>query len=399
MTVPLALTALGVATPLGCGKAATAANLFRGSRDGLVWRDDLVIGREITVGVVQAELPPARPSVSDCRNNRLMQLVLDEIAEPIARSVARFGADRIAVMLGTSTSGIAEGGAAVAHHRRTGAWPPGFAYRQQELGSLAHHAASYLGLTGPAYTIATACSSSAKAFASARRLIRAGVVDAAVVGGADTLCRLSLNGFDVVEALSLSNRCNPFSRNRDGVTIGEGAAAFLLEPGDGPVQLLGIGETSDAYHVSAPEPDGAGAAAAMREALADAGLSPADISYINLHGTGTTLNDPVESLAVTSVFGGMTPASSTKAMTGHLLGAAGACEAAFLWLTLSRADNPEARLPPHLWDGDTMPDAPPLRFVTIGDCLPQGERLAMISNSFAFAGSNAALVFGRGWPA
>jgi 3-oxoacyl-[acyl-carrier-protein] synthase I len=392
----LALTALGLATPLGCGKAATAANLFAGSRAGLVERNDLISGRVVTVGAVDTELPPARPADSDCRNNRLMQLVLDEIAGPVADAVRRFGPDRIAVVLGTSTSGIAEGGAAVELHRRTGVWPDGFTYRQQELGSLARHTAYHLGLTGPAYTVATACSSSAKAFASARRLIRGGLADAAIVGGADTLCRLTLNGFNAIEALSPTT-CNPFSRNRDGITIGEGAAAFLLEPGDGPVQLLGIGETSDAYHASAPSPDGAGAAASMRQALADAGLSPEQICYINLHGTGTALNDAMESQAVAAVFGGTVAASSTKPMTGHMLGAAGACEAAFLWLTLSPAHNPEGLLPPHLWDGVAMPDLPSLNLVAIGNRMAPGERAAMASNSFAFAGSNATLVLGRGW--
>jgi 3-oxoacyl-[acyl-carrier-protein] synthase I len=394
MKQPLALTALGIATPLGCGKAATAANLFAGSRAGLVERDDLVSGRTVTVGAVDAELPPALPAGSDCRNNRLMQFVLAEIAGPVADAIRRFGPDRIAVILGTSTSGIAEGGAAVELHRHTGAWPDGFSYRQQELGNLASHTASHLGLTGPAYTIATACSSSAKAFASARRLIRAGLADAAIVGGADTLCRLTLNGFNAIEALSPTT-CNPFSANRDGITIGEGAAAFLLEPGDGPIRLLGIGESSDAYHASAPSPDGAGAAASMRQALSDAGLSPDEICYINLHGTGTALNDQMESQAVASVFGTELPASSTKPMTGHLLGAAGACEAAFLWLTLSPAFNPEGLLPPHLWDGVTMPELPALNLVAIGDRMPSGQPAAMVSNSFAFAGSNATLVLGR----
>jgi 3-oxoacyl-[acyl-carrier-protein] synthase-1 len=281
-------------------------------------------------------------------------------------------------------------------HRRSGAWPAAFSYRQQELGGLALHAANYLGVTGPAYTVATACSSSAKAFASARRLIHGGLVDAAVVGGADTLCRLTLNGFKSLEALS-PTRCNPFSRNRDGITIGEGAAAFLLQPGDAPVQLLGIGETSDAYHASAPAPDGAGAAAAMRQALDDAGLAADQICYVNLHGTGTTLNDSMESQAVATVFGESVPASSTKPMTGHMLGAAGACEAAFLWLTLSTAYNPERRLPPHLWDGAAMPDLPSLNLVAPGSVLPPAAQVAMLSNSFAFAGSNAALLFGRGW--
>ncbi len=391
----LALTALGVATPLGCGKAQTAANLFAGSQAGLRERNDLLFDRAVTVGVVDAVLPPAHPAGTGCRNNRLMQLVLDEIALPVTEAVRRFGPDRIAVVLGTSTAGIAEGGDAVAVHRRTGAWPDGFSYRQQELGNLAQHAACHLGLTGPAYTVSTACSSSAKAFASARRLIGAGLADAAVVGGADTLSRMTLNGFNAIEALS-PGRCNPFSRNRDGINIGEGAAVFLLLPGDGPVRLLGVGETSDAYHISAPPPDGAAAAAAMRQALADAGLSPDDIGYVNLHGTGTPLNDAMESQAMAAVFGRAVPASSTKPMTGHLLGAAGACEAAFIWLALSPTYNPQGLLPPHLWDGEAMPDLPPLHLVAIGDRLPPGTPAAMLSSSFAFAGSNAVLVLGRG---
>ena len=398
MRQALALTALGIATPLGRGKAANAANLFAGSLSGLVERADLCFGRAVTVGAVEGALPPARPADGDTRNNRLMQLALDEIAEAVGAAMHRFGPERIAVVLGTSTSGIAESIDAVAWHHRAGTWPPGFTYRQQELGALARHAARYLGTAGPAYTIATACSSSAKAFASARRLIRCGAADAAVVGGADTLARLTLNGFNALEALS-PTRCNPFSDNRDGITIGEGAAAFLLEPGGGPVQFLGIGECSDAYHASAPAPDGAGAVAAMRQALGDAGLSPADIAYVNLHGTGTALNDAMESLAVSAMFPDAVPASSTKPMTGHMLGAAGAGEAAFLWLTLNPMFNPDGRLPPHLWDGVPMRDLPRLNLVSPGDRLPAAARMAMLSSSFAFAGSNAAVVLGRGWAA
>jgi 3-oxoacyl-[acyl-carrier-protein] synthase-1 len=205
---------------------------------------------------------------------------------------------------------------------------------------------------------------------------------------------MTLNGFNTIEALS-ATRCNPFSDHRDGITIGEGAAAFLLQPGDDPVRLLGVGETSDAHHISAPTPDGAGAAAAMRQALADAGLSPDDIGYVNLHGTGTPLNDSMESRAMAAVFGRAVCASSTKPMTGHMLGAAGACETAFVWLTLSRVHNPGRLLPPHLWDGAAMPDMPPLNLVAIGDRLPADEPPAMLSNSFGFGGSNATLILGR----
>ncbi len=191
-----------------------------------------------------------------------MQLVLDEIGPEIALAKARFGADRIAVILGTSTSGIAEGEIAFARRQSEGAWPSGFHYRQQELGRLAEGAAAYLGITGPAYTIATACSSSAKVFASARRLIAAGLCDAAIVGGADTLCGTTINGFASLDAMS-RGLCQPFSRNRDGINIGEGASAFLITSEPSDISLLGFGESSDAHHLSAPDPTGAGADAAM----------------------------------------------------------------------------------------------------------------------------------------
>jgi 3-oxoacyl-[acyl-carrier-protein] synthase-1 len=298
--------------------------------------------------------------------------------------------------MGTSTSGIAEGEAAYAMIRRDGAWPADFDYRCIEPGSLGEFVAQALDLRGPAYTVGTACSSSGKTFASARRLMRAGRVDAAVVGGADTLCRMTLGGFAALEATS-RGICSPFSRNRDGINIGEAAAAFLLTDEPSVIQLLGIGESSDAHHISAPDPEGRGALTAMRAALEDANLSPADIAYINLHGTGTPLNDSMEAKAVHALFGATTPCSSTKAMTGHTLGAASACEAAFLWLTLHPDFNPDGRLPPHLWDGQLDPSIPPLAFADLDTRLPNNaDRVAMLSNSFAFGGSNIALVLARG---
>jgi 3-oxoacyl-[acyl-carrier-protein] synthase-1 len=396
VNAPLHLIDCGIVTPLGRGKASVAQALFEGRSDRLVSRDGFIAHRSVVVGAVDDELPalPSSLAAFGSRNNRLMQAALDEIAPAVARTAARYGRDRIAVVLGTSTSGISDGEAAFAVHRRQGSWPQAFDYRRQETGSLAEFAARSLGLTGPAYTVATACSSSAKVFASARRLIRAGLADAAVVGGADTLCRMTVNGFGSLEALSKS-RCNPFSVHRDGITIGEGAAAFLMVPEPGPVRLLGIGETSDAHHATAPDPEGSGAREAMLQALGDAGLMPADIAYINLHGTATPLNDAMESKAVAAVFGGETRCSSTKGMTGHMLGAAGGCEAAFLWLTLNPATNPAGLLPPHLWDGMPDPALPALNLMPIGSRIPPRERLAMLSNSFGFGGSNAALIFER----
>ncbi|HXN86117.1 MAG TPA: beta-ketoacyl-[acyl-carrier-protein] synthase family protein [Candidatus Binataceae bacterium] len=393
----LHLSALGVINPLGRGKREVARNLFAGSREGLVRRCDLIPERAVRVGAVRSDLPevPPRLAYLDSRNNRLALAALQEIDADLKKIISRVGAHRVAVVMGTSTSGIAEGEAALAQRIKNGAWPKDFRYTRQEIGSLGRFVAEYLELEGPAYTIATACSSSAKVFASAQRLIEAGLCDAAIVGGADSLCRMTLNGFDSLDALS-KDYCNPFSRNRDGINIGEGAAMFLMTTEKSAVSLLGVGESSDAYHVSAPHPAGDGAALAMILALKAASLKPGDIDYINLHGTATELNDVMEGLAVSKVFGEQTPCSSTKSMTGHMLGAAGANEAAFLWLTL----NPEfasGTIPPHLWDGEADPTIPPLHLVPPGFRIASRDRGAALSNSFAFGGSNAAVVLGRGW--
>jgi 3-oxoacyl-[acyl-carrier-protein] synthase-1 len=224
----------------------------------------------------------------------------------------------------------------------------------------------------------------------------AGTVDAAVVGGADTLCRMTVGGFAALEAMS-NGLCNPFSRNRDGINIGEAAAVFLMTQEPTPIQLLGVGESSDAHHISAPEPAGRGALSAMRAALSDARLAPHDIGYINLHGTGTALNDSAEGKAIHELFGSEIPCSSTKALIGHTLGAAAACEAAFLWLTLNPKYNPDGRLPPHIWDGEADPSIPPLTLADFSQRLPSGvNSTALLSNSFGFGGSNIALVLARG---
>ncbi|WP_431855364.1 beta-ketoacyl-ACP synthase [Azospirillum sp.] len=390
------LAAMGLASPIGTGAADVAAALFAGTRAGLRPRSDLISGHSVPVGSVDAPLPPVPAGLEtyDCRNNRLLLLALEQVRDAVEAAAKRHGRHRVAVVMGTSTSGMAEAEAGFAAMRRDGAWSGPFHYDQLATGGPAEFAARALGLTGPAYTVATACSSSGKVFASARRLIRAGLCNAALVGGADTLCGTTVGGFSALEAVS-AGLCNPFSANRDGINIGEAAAVFLLTAEDAPVRLLGVGESSDAHHVSAPDPEGRGALAAMRAALADAGLAPGDIAYVNLHGTATALNDSMEGKAVHALFGAGTPCSSTKAMTGHTLGAAGACEAAFLWLALNPAHNPDGLLPPHLWDGVADPEIPPLNLIAPGAALPPG-RAAMLSNSFAFGGSNVALVLGRG---
>lgn len=361
----------GIVSPLGTGKAANAAALFSG-KSGITKDGNFYTGR------VKAELKPTMPEL-DCRNNRVVQLACQEIKA----SVAKYDPSRIAVIMGTSTSGISDAENIYAEFLKTGKWPNHYHYKQDEVSNLSTFVAKYFGTTGPAYTLATACSSSAKVFASARRLIEGGFADAAIVGGCDTLCKMTLNGFNSLEILS-DEHCQPFSANRKGINIGEGAAVFLLTKDPGPVKLLGTGETSDAHHLTAPDPEGNGAREAMQQALDDAKLKPSDIDYINLHGTATPLNDAMESKAVAALFDNVA-CSSTKGLTGHTLGAAGAIEAAFLWLALT-----EGKLPPHISDGVNDPELPKLNLIKSSD----GKAKIALSNSFGFGGSNASIIFG-----
>jgi 3-oxoacyl-[acyl-carrier-protein] synthase-1 len=389
------IPALGIVSPIGAGKAKVASALLQGARHGLKLRPDLAHGHEVYAGVVDEPLPtiPSALAALDCRNNRMMLLALSEIETEIKDAVRRYGAHRIAVVLGTSTAGISDGEAAYAQRKRSGAWPRSFSYPQQETGNLAAFAAEILGIAGPAYTIATACSSTGKVFASARRLMQAGLCDAAIVGGADTLSRMTVNGFRALEAVS-RGRCNPFSLNRDGINIGEAAVAFLLTSEKAGINLKGVGESSDAHHLSAPDPKGCGAEEAMTAALGDAALSADDISYINLHGTGTLLNDQMEGEVVHRLFGERVPCGSTKGMTGHTLGTAGACEAAFLWLSL-HPDYNAGQLPPHVWDGVRDPRIPAINLVGPGARVSEAHaRVAMLSSSFAFGGNNVAVILG-----
>lgn len=393
------LSALGVINALGNNPMDVLANLLAGKAPGMGRSDAWIPDRTTWTGTVSGELPavPAHLAAFDCRNNRLLLAALAQISDEVTTAIALHGHDRIGVVIGSSTSGIAEGEAALAENIRTDHWPAHYDYRQQEIGAPAEFVARYLELPGVAMTISTACSSSAKAFGSARQLLELDLCDAVICGGADSLCRLTLNGFSALESVS-ADRCEPFAAGRNGITIGEGAALFLMTraPVGAPlaaprIQLAGIGESSDAHHISAPHPDGTGAEAAMRAALADAGLSPAAISYINLHGTATPLNDAMESAAVARVFGCHTPCSSTKPLTGHTLGAAGATEAALCWLLLS-ALNEQHCLPAQL--NNNAPDTAlaPLHWLRTTEQLPARSSLAMLSNSFAFGGSNAAVI-------
>lgn len=388
-----ALVALGMVNALGRSAEEIWPRLLAGDQSHFRLRDDLVPGRGLIVAEVPGRLPavPTRLRAYACRNNAMSLAALEPIEARIADAIAAVGRDRVAVVMGTTTSGVSDAEAAIRHRFATGKLNDSFHYDQLELGGAAAFVAELLGVTGPSYTISTACSSGARALASARSLLRLGVCDAVIAGATDSLCGLTTNGFAALQAIS-DEITNPCSVNRKGLTLGEGSVMFLAMRDAGGIQLLGVGESSDAHHMSAPDPEGQGAERAMRAALADAGLSPPEIAYLNLHGTGTAQNDLIESLATARVFGESPPCSSTKSLVGHTLGAAGAMEAGFCWLVL--ADESEGELPliPHVYDGMLDPKLPGVRLATKGMRVAAGP---ILSNSFGFGGNNCSLVLGR----
>jgi len=379
------LADLAIVNSLGSGKEVVLERLLQGDQSGMQTCGPLLTGRNGVVARVAEELPGLSPEYAefDCRNNQLLVSAAVQFAPAIEELKSEVGPQRIAVLVGTSTSGIAAAEGAFEGS-------PDYHYRQQEIGTAAEFLARYLGIEGPRFTISTACSSSAKALASAARLLAADMCDAVIVGGCDSLCKLTVNGFDALESLS-DKICNPFSVNRNGINIGEGAALFLLTRSEAAIRLAGYGESSDAYHMSAPEPSGKGAEIAIRAALADGQVDAQQIGYINLHGTATVKNDDMESRVIERMFGESMPCSSTKSQIGHTLGAAGAQEIGLCWLLLSDL-NSERRLPKHLWDEEADPELPA---IGLTDRDAKWERDLFMSNSFAFGGSNVSLVIGR----
>jgi 3-oxoacyl-[acyl-carrier-protein] synthase I len=386
------LNAMAALCALGRG-ADVGEALFADHASGVAETEQYTPGRLLHLGRVEGPLPDLShaPVGERSRSNALFAAALSQLLPAVQTAVQRFGPRRVAVIVGVSTAGLREGEQAARERHAGSGWPPGYEYAQQEMGSAAAFIAREAGCHGPRYAISTACSSGAKALASGARLLRAGLVDAVVAGGGDALSGLTIAGFGALESVSAA-RCNPLSVRRCGINIGEGAALFLMSREPGPVRLAGWGETSDAHHMSAPDPTGRGATDAMRQALARAGIAPDKIDYVNLHGTATPHNDAMESLAVAQVLGGDTPVSSTKPLTGHTLAAAGAIEAALAWHTL--LGNRRGRLPAHWWDGERDPALAPLRVVQPGEALGRPVRY-VLSNSFAFGGSNASLVFAR----
>ncbi|MCA7001003.1 beta-ketoacyl-[acyl-carrier-protein] synthase family protein [Dickeya solani] len=376
---------VGLLNALGNDADDIVSNLAAGHAPGMRLDSHwLLQGKTCWTGNVLADLPAVPPHLAahDSRNNRLLLAALEQIRPQVDEAIARFGAERVAVIMGTSTSGLDEADRFISDDL------PTYRYAQQELGDPSRFLASYLGITGPAYTLSTACSSSVRAVISGKRLIEAGLADVAIVGGADTLSRMPINGFDSLESLS-AKRCAPFSRQRDGISIGEGGALMLIGREPAAVAVLGVGESSDAHHMSAPHPEGLGAQRAIIMALEQAGLAPHELGYINLHGTATRLNDQIEAAVVHQIFGETVPCSSTKHLTGHMLGAAGIGEAALCWLLLTRA----LHLPAQDFSDCERDDALPVcGLLTAPAPL---TRPVILSNSFAFGGNNACLILGK----
>jgi len=389
---PLAISHYSVVNCLGAGSRAVTGAI-RERRSGLAPCDFETVVLNTWIGrVAGLESLRIRPDLAayDCRNNRLAQLALetDDFAGAVAAARERYGAARTGVFVGTSTSGILE--TELAYRRRdpqTGALPRDFCYAgTHSTYSLADFVRRYLGLQGPAFVVSAACSSTAKVFGNAARMIAAGVCDAAVVGGVDSLCLTTLYGFHSLE-LTARGPCRPFDAGRDGISIGEGAGFALLErtPTGAAAWLLGIGESSDAYHMSTPHPEGLGAKLAMEQALRSAGLAPSDMDYVNLHGTGTRSNDAAEDRAVSDLFDAVTPCSSTKGATGHLLGAAGITEAIICLLAM-RCD-----LMPGSANTRTVDPALKCNYLVANR---EGRVRRALTNSFGFGGSNCSLVLG-----
>lgn len=385
---PLAVTAYTATSALGRGVAAMLEALRRGE-SGLKPNDfDRADLRAFIGRVAGLEERPVGGALAafDCRNNRLADLGLEQdgFRAAVERARSKYGPKRVAVLLGTSTSGILQTELAYRARGAGGGLPAGFDYRHgQNLFSVTDFVRRSLGLEGPAATISTACSSSAKVFASASRYIEAGVADAAVIGGVDSLCLTTMHGFTSLQLVS-DEPCRPFDAERKGMNIGEAAGYALVEKTGSDLNLVGYGESSDAHHMSTPHPEGEGALAAMRQALERGGLEPEDIDYVNAHGTATPANDRAEDRALVRLFGNRVPVSSTKSLTGHTLGAAGIIEAIVCFLALEHDLIPAT--------AHTRRLEPGLESQIVLETRSAPVRHAL-SNSFGFGGSNCSLVF------
>lgn len=394
MIRPLYIEKFNFLCSLGCNKEAVWQKLISGTREGFIQKPFCESVCYVAALNENDPLPQIENKLFDSAVNRISKAILSPMKDSIERAVSKYGKDRIAVLVGSCDNGSEASLNAVSYYKDCGKFPDGYTLDRQRADSPARYVAEFFGLSGITMNVSTACSSGGSAFASARNLIYGGFCDAALVGGADITSLPVVLGFASLEAVS-PEPCNPFSKNRAGITLGNGGSFFLVTKDlseNSRLRIRGIGESADADHLTHPKADGEGAKAAMQAALADAELSPGDIDYLNLHGTGTRLNDSMESIAVKAIFLEGVPVSSTKALTGHTLGAAAALEIAFCALALSQKQN-ENFLPVHLWDSEYDPELPKLEFVKKGESVKRLQ--TCMSNSFAFGGCNVSIIIDK----
>lgn len=380
------ITAYGTCNALG--QTVPEVNDALGAGRSGLGRPSFELPFEAVCGEIRHLLPPPPPSLAsyDTRLLRMALVAYEQVAAAVEAAVDRWGPDRVAVILGTSTGGIEATEGAFRDHHGSGTASPSYDFELQHPFHLVAEALGLLGgVSGPRYVLSTACSSGGKALAAARRLLELGMIDAAVTGAFDGLSQTTLRGFYSLSILS-PEPCRPFSQQRSGISIGEGASLLVLErSGEAQVELLGVGESADAYHMSSPNPDGRGARVAMERALAQAGLEPPQVDHINAHGTGTRRNDASEARAIADLFGDRVPVSSTKGYIGHQLAGGGATEAIFAMTALEQG-----------WIPATLGADPVDEAFTISVTLERREldcRVVM-SNSFGFGGSNVAVLLG-----
>lgn len=374
------LSNLGFVCALGNSKEEIIQNAIS-KNSGIIKTKDDISNQNIPFGFVKTN------DTKPMRCYTLLDMAFSQIKDDIENLKKSYALSRIGIVLGSSNTGIHEAQKHIEQWIKTNNRPADFSFDEIELGSPAVYLQKITGTKGPAYTVSTACSSSAKVFRSARDLIKNDICDIVIVGGVDSHCAFTQNGFFALESIS-SEQTNPMSKNRSGINLGEGCALFIMQKSEkaNGVKLLGIGESSDAYHLTHPEPNGNGAELAMTLALKDANLTSDKIDYINMHGTGTIANDSMESLAISRVFTNSVLCASTKPLTGHALGASGAIEAGLSYLMLKNQV-----IIPHIYDGNYDDTLPKLNLANGNEA----KHLSIIlSNSFAFGGSNASLILG-----
>ncbi len=384
-----------LANALGTNVTEILANLETSSnRTFLTETDEYFSDRKIFVGKTDLDLPVCEKQKYGVtvRNDLFHVWAYLQLRDRVVFLKKKFGNSRIGMVLGTSTSGIYNLENAV-HNKKNGTLPPDYQYKLSETAYFANYLKNVFGITGPAYTVSTSCTSGLKALSSAKAMLDCGFCDAVITGGIDTLCRMTIKGFDSLELLS-NGIANPMSVNRDGINIGEGIAICILTREEGGVQIKGIGESCDTYHVSSPDPEGTGALKSMMMAMENARLSKEKVDYIQLHGTGTHLNDISEARAIYNIWGDSIACSSLKPLIGHTLGISGIMGVLICALILEQDTN-RVFLPRHIWDGCRDENIPPIRLLDCDTPVENCRSLNFLVNNFAFGGNNCSVILGK----